>query len=273
MSFNIQHDRHWDERSGQVLAILQDERPDIVGLQEALVWQLETLSVALPGYDWFGAGRDDGVRAGESTGVLYDADRFERTDAGHFWLSDRPALAGSVPGDDWGNPTLPRMVTWLRLVDKATGNGLYFYNLHLQHDAGSDPRLNRIRSVELLLDRIARRERAEPVVVVGDFNAVATEAAIRRMTDGAMTSDCPASAASDCRATTSPVFFADAFDSARPRPATTGTRCFDGADTGRRIDYVFVSSGIETLSYRVGQKQGDRCASDHRFVLARLLLR
>ena len=239
MSFNILHDNNWETRRELVVDAVAGADPDVVGLQEALVWQLEYLVAELP---------DDGRRGGESVGMLYRKDRFDLVDSGHFWFSDRPAIPGSMPGADWGSPTFPRMATWLRLRDRITAREWYFFNAHLQHDAGADPRLARLNSVELLLQRIAALDERVPVVVTGDFNATDAEPSIRRMTGGARP-------------------FVDAYHAAGDS-RQGGTRCFDSDDTGRRIDYVFVSQGVAVLDYRVGEKQAGICASDHRTVFA-----
>jgi len=250
MSFNILHDNGWDRRKALVVSAIEGERPDVLGLQEAFVWQLEYLVDALPEYAYSGAGRDDGHRGGESVGILYRKDRFELAASGTFWFSDRPEVPGSVPGEDWGSPTLPRICSWVRLVEKSTGRGIYVYNVHLQHNAGGDSDLARTASVELLRTRIANREPADPVIVTGDFNSTETEVPIRRMIDTGH--DEP---------------FVDTYRVLHVG-AAAGTRCFEDDDAGRRIDYVFAGKGSDVLQARIGKKQDGACASDHRYVFA-----
>ena len=59
-----------------------------------------------------GVGRDDGKEAGEMTALYYRADRFERLDDGHFWLSEQPDQPGSKSWDT----ALTRMATWVKLA-------------------------------------------------------------------------------------------------------------------------------------------------------------
>ena len=80
----------------------------------------------------------------------------------------------------WGN-RLTRICTWARLEDSPSGKSFYVYNLHLDNE--SQP--SRERSVALLLDRIRQRDPAEPVLVMGDFNADEANPTIRAMTDSA----------------------------------------------------------------------------------------
>ena len=73
MSFNIRNGRAndgsnaWEHRRELVCAVLRDDAPDIVGLQEAFDFQLDALEECLPQYRAIGKGRD-GARNGEHWG-------------------------------------------------------------------------------------------------------------------------------------------------------------------------------------------------------------
>ncbi len=97
--------------------------------------------------------------------VFYRRDRFEPLAFDHFWLSDTPVVIGST---SWGN-RLPQMVTRVRFRDRTSGRVFEFWNTHFDHQ--SEPA--RQRSAALLRDRIAAVDPALPVVLVGDFNAIA----------------------------------------------------------------------------------------------------
>ena len=162
MSFNIYHDASsedkalpgWSGRKDLVIRTIDLHDPDVVGLQEALITQVEELVEALPRYDYVGVGRDDGHRQGESAAILHRKARFELDESGHFWFSETPNRA-SKGENSWGNFYQHRMTTWVRLLEKSTGQGFYVYNLHLNHDGGAeDPDLARWRSVLLLTERI-----------------------------------------------------------------------------------------------------------------------
>ncbi len=176
MSFNIRYEnpedlasRSWSQRVIGAVKMIRREKPDIIGVQEALHGQAADLWASLPDYEFFGNGRDDGLRAGEYSGIFYQRDRFQAdpADCGTFWLSDAPEQVGSRT---WGN-NIPRVVTWLRLIDRATGRGLYVYNTHWDHK--NQP--SRERAALLIAQRIdARKHAAEPVALIGDFNAIET---------------------------------------------------------------------------------------------------
>ena len=176
MSFNIRYEnsedlesRSWRQRVLGAVKMIQREEPDIIGVQEALHGQAADLWASLPDYEFFGRGRDDGFRGGEYSGIFYQRDRFEAdpADCGTFWLSDTPEKIGSRT---WGND-IPRVATWLRLIDRASGRGFYIFNTHWDHK--NQP--SRERAALLIAQRLdARKHPAEPVALIGDFNAIET---------------------------------------------------------------------------------------------------
>ena len=112
MSYNIRYDtasdgvNQWSNRKDRVAALIRRNRPDLVGLQEALRTQLDDLLTRLPDYDVYGVGRDDGMTKGEYSAILVRRTRFEVRASDTFWLSDTPAVAGSK-GWDAALPRLP----------------------------------------------------------------------------------------------------------------------------------------------------------------------
>jgi endonuclease/exonuclease/phosphatase family metal-dependent hydrolase len=274
MSFNIQHDMDnwlWTRKSLVTYAIIR-ENPDIIGLQEAYISQLEQLVDELPEYAYVGRGRNaDG--SGESVSIMYRKDRFELKDSGTFWFSDTPDVPGSKSGTNWGNPTHIRICSWARLVNKATGHGLFVFNVHLQSNYGTDPELARVKSVLLLTERINNREPKDPFVITGDFNSTPNEVPIRYLTDATTKSIlyCPENGVSDCHLLENPIDIIDAWDSIHPY-LNIGTRCKTGNTTDRRIDYIFTGKeGIVTNAIVYEKVQGS-CPSDHLPITSSLLL-
>jgi len=173
VSFNVRYEtsqdrgwKSWSQRLPYVVAAIRAMNPDVMGVQEALHGQVEALKRALPEYEFFGVGRDDGKTRGEYSGVFYRKDRFraELSDVGTFWLSDTPEKPGSTT---WGNE-IPRIATWLYLVEISSGKGFTVFHTHWDHqNQGS-----RMKSAVLMAKRIDERRHAdEPVVLLGDFNA------------------------------------------------------------------------------------------------------
>lgn len=170
-SFNIRYEnpsdrawRAWPNRLDRVVGSIRAIDPDVLGIQEALHGQAADLRASLPDYDFHGIGRDDGRRAGEYSAILFRRDRFERVDGGTFWLSDTPERPGSA---SWGND-IPRLVTWVRLVDRASGRAFHLFNTHWDHRSQK----SREHAAPLIARRIDDRAHpGEPLVLLGDFNA------------------------------------------------------------------------------------------------------
>lgn len=256
MSFNIRYgtardgDNAWPLRRGLLFDVVRDEAAHVLGVQEALDFQIDEIRAAVPGYAAIGVGRDDGRRAGEFAAILYRPDRLTVAASGTFWLSDTPEVVAST---SWGN-TITRICTWARFVDRD-GRAFWVYNVHYDHQ--SQP--SRERSSALLLERIeSRPDPAEPVIVMGDFNAGENNPAVTLLTRGI-----------DGMAPR----FVDSFRVRHPDAAGVGT--FTGFEldrtSGDKIDYVFVEPDTDVLDARiVGTSRDGRYPSDHLPVVARV---
>lgn len=169
MAYNLRYasDRPpnaWPDRRPAMKRLLEREAPDLIGTQEGVYRQLRDLAADLPAYDWIGLGRNGGS-SGEFMAIFYRRDRFEVLAYDHFWLSDTPSTIASTT---WGNQ-LPRMTTWARFRDRESGRVFEFWNTHFDHQ--SEPA--RQQAAALVRDRIAAVAPEVPVVLTGDFNAVA----------------------------------------------------------------------------------------------------
>lgn len=168
MSFNIRRGtakdgrNHWVFRRSLVNEVLNRYRPDVLGLQEAMDFQITEVHRMLSGYEMVGIGNLGGSE-GMHTAIFFDAERFSLSEEGTFWLSDTPDIPGSK---GWGN-VLPRTCTWARLLEKNSGQAFYFYNTHLDHIS----QRSRKKSVVFLAQRIHTRSFPDPFVLMGDFNA------------------------------------------------------------------------------------------------------
>src|SRR3989339_1233091 len=81
MSFNVRRGtakdgkNHWIFRRNRVSELLNHYRPDVLGLQEALDFQISEIGAMLPGYKKIGSG-SLGSGKGLFNAVFYDAERF-----------------------------------------------------------------------------------------------------------------------------------------------------------------------------------------------------
>jgi endonuclease/exonuclease/phosphatase family metal-dependent hydrolase len=257
LSFNIRYgtakdgDNHWSARREMLFEVIRERDADLVGLQEALAFQIDEIVAAVPGYAVVGVGRDDAGKSGEFSAILFKKDRFRIADAGTFWFSDTPDVPASK---SWGN-NITRICTWVRLVDRD-GRGFYHFNLHLDHE--SQP--SRERSTMLLRQRIeARAFPGDPVVVTGDFNVGERNPALAALV-----------AKGDAAAP-----FVDTYRVLYPDETVVGT--FNGFKmgntAGEKIDYVLVQPGTEVMSAEIIRtSRSDRYPSDHFPVAARFRL-
>ena len=120
MSFNIRYDEPrdgenaWVNRKRRVADVIRFHKADLVGVQEALIGQLEDLEKLIPGFGRCGVGRTDGKLGGEFSAILYRNARFRLLECRTFWLSDSP----ETPGSRGWDAALPRIVTWARFRDR-----------------------------------------------------------------------------------------------------------------------------------------------------------
>lgn len=123
MTFNIRYGvaqdgpNSWEHRQSILIDCLKKYQPDILGIQESMEFQVDSIQAAFPHWKNIGVGRYHNVEVpdrpqesmgGESCQIFYDPTKFEIIDDGTFWHSDTPNIPAS---QTWGN-YLPRITTW-----------------------------------------------------------------------------------------------------------------------------------------------------------------
>jgi endonuclease/exonuclease/phosphatase family metal-dependent hydrolase len=241
MTYNIRFDNpqdgvnEWSKRKQEVSDLIQRAQPDIIGVQEALLHQLDDLVKAMPEFTYVGVGRDDGKTKGEFSAILYRKNKFEALESNTFWLSETP----DVPGSKNWDAMITRVASWIRLKDKKTKTEFIVINTHFDH-IGVEARK---QSALLLKSFISKLPSTLPIVVTGDFNCERTDEPYQVMVknDGIQL-----------------------FDSA---PANApGTFCnFEvNSMTCRAIDYIFYSRHWTNEKYNViTENDGKYYPSDH----------
>lgn len=248
ITLNIRYDNPadslnaWPFRAPVVTGFLNKEKPDLIGLQEVLSSQYVYLDSVLSDYASAGAGREDGVRAGEMNPVFFRKDRFDLVRNLTFWLSETP----EVPGSKAWNSSLPRIVTWVELADKITHDHLFFFNTHFAHDSDTA----RIMSAKLLLSRIDTIATTYPFIVTGDFNSLPGSEPYAILTG-------PAESV--------PLLMdAKEISEENPEGPVYTYNGFSDSSSSDRIDYIFVRNGLKVLDHRVFVKKMHRVfISDH----------
>jgi endonuclease/exonuclease/phosphatase family metal-dependent hydrolase len=262
MSFNIRYGsasdgpNHWTLRKDLVFSVIEDQQPDVVGLQEALGFQINRITATVPGYRSIGVGRDDGKTRGEYSALLYRVDRFSVQDSDTFWLSETPNVVASM---SW-NTACTRICTWALFKDKISERRFYVYNLHLDHISQQA----RAKGVKLVLERIAQRKTLAPAFITGDFNAGEKNPAINQIKEPTF------KVQTDAAASPKTVHLVDTFRVVHPQAKPVGTfNGFNGAATGEKIDYVFAMDHLTILTADILRMQTNgRYPSDHFPVIA-----
>ena len=110
MTFNVRYGtaadgpNSWEHRKSILINCLKKCNPDILGTQEPLAFQIDSIKAAFPHWKSFGVGRYHNVPApdrpfesmdGTSCVILYDSTKFEIIKEGTYWHSDTPDIAAS----------------------------------------------------------------------------------------------------------------------------------------------------------------------------------
>lgn len=98
----------------------------------------------------------------EATPVLWKKDKYQKLKSGYFWLSDTPNVCS--PSYVGG---LPRIVNWVALKDKATGQEFYIYSAHFSLDLGPE---HLVKTRKLIAEHFAKVPNDAYAFIMGDFN-------------------------------------------------------------------------------------------------------
>ena len=169
MSYNIRMSggndgtNSWEYRYPASAMMIDDQNPDIVGIQEALPDQVAYLkNILLPDYKAIGVGRENGRHEGEHMEIIYNKKTVKLLKWGTFWLSETP----DKPSMGW-DAACYRTATWALMKEKKSGKKFYMVNTHLDH-VGTEARE---KGLKLICDRIAGMNKdGLPMVLTGDFN-------------------------------------------------------------------------------------------------------
>lgn len=247
MTFNVRYgtandgEDAWPKRRDEVAALIAANAPAILGVQEALAFQLEFLATHLPHHVRVGQGRDGGTR-GEHAALFIDARRFAIATSGDFWLSETPEVAGSVGWD----AALTRICTFAELREVGTDRTLWVWNAHFDHRGPTA----RARSAELLAARV--RAHPGPHLLLGDYNCGEQSPALHTLRQAGLR---------------------DTWRDREPTTAAAGTfHAFRGGRRGEKIDYVLADAGLATQAATILDQPGPRgrWPSDHHAVVATL---
>lgn len=214
----------WEQRESYMASLIRFHDFDIFGTQEGVKHQLDTLKSDLPGFEYIGAGREDGKEKGEYAAIFYKTALFDVLDSGNFWLSETP----DRPGKGW-DAEYVRICSWGHFRHKPSGREFLFVNLHMDHVGV----VARRESAKLIKQKMTEFGDKLPVILTGDFNVDQNSEAYKEILDGGL--------------------LLDSYRKAGFRYANTGTyNSYDPAlYTDSRIDHIFVTPDIEVEKYGI----------------------
>ena len=249
MSYNIRMGiakdgtNSWEFRCPATIEMLNAQKPDVFGVQEAFEFQIRFIEEYCRDYKSVGVGRDDGKKKGEYMSIFWNKKTVSLLKWGTFWLSETP----DKPSKGW-DAHCRRTATWALMKDKKTGKKFYFVNTHLDHK-GKEAQKN---GLKLIVDRIESiNPQGYPMILTGDFNIKPDNAALTEL-DSRMQSTRKIAADTDNHNT---------FNGWSVKP------------TDNVIDYIYISGFSSCPQYKtVTEKFAERpFVSDHYPIFARVI--
>ena len=243
LDYTAQNSDPWSVRKTKVFEQIKDAKVDVFGIQEGMPNQIVDFKQALGDFEMVGVGRDDGANAGEFSALFFKKDRYELLKGGTFWLSETP----DVPSKGW-DAALNRVCSYVRLKD-TSGIVFWVFNTHFDH-VGEQAR---IHAIDLILDKVKElNSESEPFIVQGDLN---------------LNDDHPAIVHLQSK-------LSDALLVAK-KLKSSNNKTFNGFDLSsapkRRIDYIFVSEGVQVKTFETRMESfGLSYPSDHFPLIAKI---
>ena len=228
----------WDVRRQYLINIVNFQRPDLLGVQEAFKAQVDDLLNGLDGYAYVGVGRDNGKTSGEYSAIFYRKARMVALDSGTFWLSDTPDKPSKGFPSNNGPANYYRICTWGKFYDKVANTIVYHFNTHIDLDAR-----NQYPSYALIKSRILEIAGSmdAPVIISGDYNVDQTDATYNLFDED-------------------PTLF-DSYKVAKQKYMTNSTYgrgfnaelqdVFEENGELKRIDHLFITESLEAEHYGV----------------------
>ena len=203
ISFNItvsnsNGENMWEQRRHAIVNMIHEEKPDVVGMQEATVFQLKQLELLLDRFELYYVARGGNNSPNECTAIAVNTRTMEIVDKGTFWLSPTP----DTPSRSWSDEKTTqlelylggkdsqkynRTCSWVKLRRKADGKEFLLFNTHLEfgyhamhgdypQELGLMGQTAREKGVALIVERIKQQAvNGEVVIFGGDMNQVAND--------------------------------------------------------------------------------------------------
>jgi len=147
----------WPFRKYSATRLIKDLNCEIIGLQEALGFQISRIDKALETYDYFGVGRD-GEDDGEHCPIFVDSSKLKVLSSETKWFGATPDVPSKISGSK-----MNRIYTRAR-VELQNNEVISMFNTHFDEKSNERRKV----SMDQLLQQV---DQSIPTILLGDFNA------------------------------------------------------------------------------------------------------
>jgi endonuclease/exonuclease/phosphatase family metal-dependent hydrolase len=225
---------------------INDNLPDVIGVQEINSNWVKKMDEYLPQYDYYGVirGGDSNEEQSEMNGIFYLKDKFELVDCNTFWISETPEVESK-----YKDAGCYRICSYVILKNKVTGKAFAHFNTHFDNTSEDAQELGG-KLVGEKSKEIVSKYGDIPVVITGDFNQY---------------SDAPGCVALEEKG------YKSANKTVENGDNMVTYNGWTKETVGRPIDYIFVNDKFSVNSYRVVTETGAKTnVSDHYMIESNL---
>ena len=148
---NLEEQHRWLQRLPLIVEMINEMKPDIIGVQELYSDQLADLMPYIDGvYNFYSKPCEDG----ELNGIFYRKDRFEVIESKVVYMTETPEVPSS------------ETLTMLQLKDQKTGSIFAVFNTHLAFSKIE----KRDFQARFIADYVEPYAKQMPVILTGDLN-------------------------------------------------------------------------------------------------------
>ncbi len=228
---------------------INDNLPDVLGVQEINSNWVGKMEEYLPQYDYYGVirGGDSNEEQSEMNGIFYLKDKFELVDCDTFWISETPEVESK-----YKDAGCYRICSYVILKNKETGKVFAHFNTHFDNTSEQAQELGG-KLVGEKSKEIVSKYGDIPVVITGDFNQY---------------SDAPGCLALEEKG------YKSASKTVENGDNMVTYNGWTEETVGRPIDYIYVNDNFSVNSYRVVTETGAKTnVSDHYMIESNLRIK
>ncbi len=179
MSFNLLTNHLYDigrnrftARAISILKLIQQEKPDLIGVQELTPLAEKKLQKLTELYGMTGEYRLGTKQLfNESNAIFYRKERFNLLNGSTYWLSKTP----DKPGSSFLTSIFPRIAVFAILKDKENDMVFTMINTHLDHGRETV----RTAQAKIIANLASHHCIGNFTIITGDFNTIPSSDAIR----------------------------------------------------------------------------------------------